>query len=58
MTRIITATVGLEEELERLCKVKDQLDQECAWILESEREMGEDLKVRDQEHAGMIGILE
>ncbi|XP_021317668.1 GRIP1-associated protein 1-like [Sorghum bicolor] len=40
---------GLEEEMERIWKERDQLDQERACILESERKAGEELKARNRE---------
>ena len=47
---------GLEEEIERLQKKKDQLDQERARMLESERKVGEDLKTRNEELTGKISF--
>ena len=58
MIRVITTTIGLEKELERLRKERDQLNQEGAWKPESERKMGEELKVRDRELAGKTRIVE
>ena len=55
---ITIATVGLEEEMERIWKERDQLDQERACILESERKAGEELKARNQELTGKIGLVE
>jgi hypothetical protein len=46
---ITVTTVGLEEELERVRKEMDQLDQECSCILESERKAGEELRMRNRE---------
>jgi hypothetical protein len=46
LTKITVATVGLEEELERIRKKKDQLDQERSCILESERKVGEELRAK------------
>jgi len=43
---------GLEEEIERLRKERDQLDQERASALETERKVGEELKNRNRELAG------
>ena len=44
----------MEEEVERLRKEKDQLDQERAHALEGERKVGEELKTRNQELTGKI----
>jgi hypothetical protein len=44
---ILTICEGLEEELERLHKEKDQLTLEQAQNLESTRKMSDELKVRD-----------
>jgi len=44
----------LEEEIERLEKEKDQLSQEHARALKSERKVGEELKTRNRELSGKI----
>jgi len=46
----------MEEEIERLRKEKDQLDQERACAMESERKVGEELKTRNQELSGKISF--
>ena len=48
---------GLEEEMERLRREKDQLDQERARTLESERKVGEELKMRNRELIGKIRFV-
>ena len=58
LTRITIAVVGLEEELERIRKERDQLDQERVRILENERKVGEELKTKNRELAGKIRVVE
>jgi len=53
---IVDAVAGLEEEMERVRKEKDQLDQEHDRMLESEWKVGEELKTRNQELTGKISF--
>jgi len=53
---ITITAVDLEEEIERLRKEKDQLNQECARMLENERKVGEELKTRNRELTGKISF--
>ena len=57
MTEITVATVGLEEELVRVRKEKDQLDQGCSRFLESNRKIGEELKAKNQELADKTRLV-
>ena len=58
MTRTTTATVGLEEELERIRKERDQLDQERIRIQENERKGAEESKTKNRELAGKNRVAE
>jgi hypothetical protein len=54
--RITAAAVGLEEEMERLQKARDQLNQERARVLENVWKVGEELRTRNWELTGKISF--